>query len=53
MPYAGKYLVYVSGPAKKAFMEGNIKFSKKEFFMLADSSTVKEDHIEEEKHVSE
>ena len=52
-PSAGKYLVYVSGPARKSFMEGKLGFSKKDCFMLADSSTMKEEKIEEKKNVSE
>ena len=52
-PSAGKYLVYASGPARKSFMEGTLGFSKKDCFMLADSSTMKEEKIEEQKNVSE
>ena len=42
-PSAGKYLVYASGPALKSFKEGKLSFSKKDCFMLADSSTMTEE----------
>ena len=52
-PSAGKYLVYASGPARKSFMEGTLSFSKKDCFMLADSSTMTVEQIEEKKNVIE